>query len=341
MNKILVVMAVLALLCLGVVAQADVFNLGAGFTNLETVAVGDAGNIADTRYITLSYGSVGYNYNIGKYEVTAKQYTDFLNAKAQTDKYGLYNGSMWSAYGCQIRRNGEPGSYSYTVADDWANRPVNYVSYWDACRFTNWLSNGQGDGDTETGTYTLNGYNDWDGRTIGRNAGAIWAVTSEDEWYKAAYYKGGTTAADYWKYPTRSYTIPANQVLPTDPGNSANYYINDYSIGSPYYLTNVGEFENSASTYGTFDQGGNVTEWNEAVHINSINCVCRGIRGSSFRYYYYDLQAGSRGEWMPAKEENFIGFRVVLLQPVPEPSSILAMISGLAGLGGIALRRRR
>ena len=37
------------------------------------------------------------------------------------------------------------------------------------------------------------------------------------------------------------------------------------SIGSPYYRTNVGEFENSASAYGTFDQGGNVWEWNEAI----------------------------------------------------------------------------
>ena len=36
-------------------------------------------------------GSVGYNYNIGKYEVTAGQYTEFLNAVARTDTYGLYN----------------------------------------------------------------------------------------------------------------------------------------------------------------------------------------------------------------------------------------------------------
>ena len=33
--------------------------------------------------------------------------------------------------------------YTYTVAADFANRPVNYVSYWDACRFANWLNNDQ------------------------------------------------------------------------------------------------------------------------------------------------------------------------------------------------------
>ena len=33
------------------------------------------------------------------------------------------------------------------------NRPVNYVSFWDAARFSNWLHNGQGSGDTESGAY--------------------------------------------------------------------------------------------------------------------------------------------------------------------------------------------
>ena len=28
-------------------------------------------------------------------------------------------------------------------AADWANRPVNYVNFWDAARFANWLHNGQ------------------------------------------------------------------------------------------------------------------------------------------------------------------------------------------------------
>ena len=36
-----------------------------------------------------------------------------------------------------------------------------------------------------------------------------------------------------------------------------------FTIGEPYCTTEVGEFENSASPYGTFDQGGNVWEWNE------------------------------------------------------------------------------
>ena len=72
--------------------------------------------------------------------------------------------------------------------------------------------------------------------------------------------------AGYWDYPTKSNTVPSNVGSDgyTDPGNHANYWNNGYTLGSPYYRTNVGEFENSASAYGTFDQGGNVWEWNEA-----------------------------------------------------------------------------
>ena len=353
MMRIFAVMAVLVLVCLSIAASADVFNLGMGYTNLETVFVGDTGNVGELSgpggggyYPARICGSVGYNYNIGKYEVTTKQYTDFLNAKAKSDPYGLYNSAMAdttnNSQGCNIKRTGTSGDYSYTVGNgsqtditNWANRPVNFVSYWDSLRFANWLGNGQGNGSTETGAYTLNGCTGYDGRTIQRNAGATWAVTSEDEWYKAAYYKGGNTNAGYWLYPTKSNTAPTNQVLSTDPGNSANYYINSYSIGGPYYRTNVGEFENSASAYGTFDQGGNVYEWNEAIVYQDENHACRGLRGCSFNGSS-TLQASFRSGDYPSFEYSGIGFRV---SQVPEPSSIIALAGGLISLLGI--RRRR
>jgi formylglycine-generating enzyme required for sulfatase activity len=163
-------------------------------------------------------------------------------------------------------------------------------------------------------------------------------VTSEDEWYKSAYYKGGGTNPGYWDYPTKSNTAPANQVLATDPGNSANYYISNYSIGSPYYRTNAGEFENSASAYGTFDQGGNVWEWNEAIVYQGTDYAYRGWRGGSFDSSYdSDLQASVRYYGTTASYEyTSVGFRV---SQVPEPSSIVALLGGIVGLLG--MRRRR
>jgi formylglycine-generating enzyme len=347
MKKMHLPLAAFALLCLAGTAQANI--------TIDTVTVGDTGNAGDYRfgygymgYGPDSYGSVSYTYNIGKYEVTAGQYTAFLNAVAKTDTYGLYNSNMWSStYGCKIQQTGSTGYYSYSVASDWGNRPVNYVSYWDSCRFANWLSNGQKTGaqdatTTEHGAYTLDGYTGSDGRTIQRNAGWAWAVTSEDEWYKAAYYKGGSTSAGYWLYPTQSDTAPANQVLSTDPGNSANYNYNtppgqpyqlNLSIGSPYYRTNVGEFENSGSAYGTYDQGGNVWEWNEALPLDGD--ANRGQRGGSFNGNANVLRSSFAYIGVPDWGSYTLGFRV---SHVPEPSSIIALLGGLTGL--IRLRRR-
>ena len=161
-----------------------------------------------------------------------------------------------------------------------------------------------------------------------------WAVTSEDEWYKAAYYKAGGTNAGYWDYPTSSDSVPSNVLgNPTDPGNNATFYSSGYTIGSPYYRTEVGAHENSESPYGTFDQGGNVWEWNEAILYGSY----RGMRGGSF----YDwsvvtgaLHASHRyGCGAPAGEGYDMGFRV---SEVPEPATL-----SLLALGGLAMLRRR
>jgi len=120
-------------------------------------------------------------------------------------------------------------------------------------------------------------------------------VTSEDEWYKAAYYKGGSTNAGYWDYPTSSNSVPSNDLTTPDGGNNANFHQDGgYTIGSPYYRTPVGEFELSDSPYGTFDQGGNVWEWNEAIVYHDSTYVFRGLRGGSFGLGGSYLHASSR-----------------------------------------------
>ena len=336
-------------LLLSVPCFANVFNLGPGRTNLEAVSVGDLGNAADTSSHSgnpAGQGSVSYTYNIGKYEVTAAQYCDFLNHVAATDTYGLYNSYMSDTgdrRGCNIQRSGSSGSFAYTVASDWANRPVNYVSFWDACRFANWLHNGQPTGlqsalTTEDGAYYINGYNGGDGRTIQRKASWRWALTSEDEWYKAAYYKGGTSNA-YWDYPTQcsAPTIPSNDLVDPDPGNNANFNQTGYTLDSPYWRTGVGEFEYSGSHYNTYDQGGNVWELNEAVIFISTY-VNRGLRGGSFLNIGNNMRSSYRTSYYPTTESYNAGFRVV--QGVPEPSSLVVLGSGILALAGLIRRRR-
>jgi len=293
---------------------------------VETVMVGDQGNVADTRYPrvgTSSFGSVGYRYQMGKYEITAGQYTAFLNAVAKSDPYGLYNSDMDSNYGPNIKRSGSTNNYTYSVADDWANRPVTFVSWGDAARFANWLSNGQpttGVQDastTENGSYALNGATKyWELREIVRSTNATWVIPNEDEWYKAAYYKGGSTNAGYWDYPTRSDMAPTNEFSSTGT-NNANFSIWDNgfhsTIGSPYFRTEVGALSGSPGPYGTFDQAGNVWEWTETPYPGSSTRIVRGGSFESGEAGYLHASWYDGGGRLPVYESDDWGFRLAFI----------------------------
>lgn len=294
--------------------------------------VGNPGNASDTEVMvdgTTGYGGVDHAYRISKHEVTNAQYMEFLNAVAVIgDAYGLYNTSMASTYGGIARTGagtvGDPFTYSVKEGDiNWLRRPVNYVSFFDAMRFTNWLHNGQGSGGTESGVYNIS-----DGIVETRSANAKYWLPSEDEWYKAAYYDA--SAGVYYNYPMGTDRHPRNYWNDPFPGNNANFILSGYTIDGPYYMTEVGAFENSASPYGTFDQGGNVWEWNEAVLRSSV----RGLRGGSFIDFSSNLHASYRYGSVASSEYEVIGFRVAT---VPEPNT---MWLGAVASAGVLLRQR-
>jgi len=326
-----VMAAVVALACVS----------GAQAVEIQTVTVGNPGNTDDTEGD--GYGGVDYVYQIGTFEVTAGQYRDFLNAvdPAGSNPYGLYNSSMDDdPYGCQITWNAGSSTYDFSgrpsgTEADWVDRPVNSVSWGDAARFCNWLHNGQPTGQltgdptqdaglTEDGSYYLNGaMTDGELIAVVREPDATWVIPSEDEWYKAAYHYNDGVTGNYWDYPTGSNTAPTSEApAGTDMTNgSANYYGSNWAIGAPYYRTEVGAYDAkpSDSPYGTFDQGGNVWEWNEAVIYDSY----RGDRGGTFNIHHgyddFDLRAASRYYDIPTSEYFSVGFRVAEVSPEPGP----------------------
>ena len=102
----------------------------------------------------------------------------------------------------------------------------------------------------------------------------------------------------------------------------ANY---EFSVGHP---TDVGSYP-YPSPYGTFDQGGNCSEWNETLMGGSSRCV----RGGSFPSTYDGLLSSFRGGDDVSFESWGIAFRVV---ETPEPATL-----SMLALGGLAILRRR
>ena len=347
---IVTVAAVAVVLLAAGAVRADVFNMGGGMTSLTFVPVGNPGNAPDVNldHSGNPLGSVGHTYQMGAYDVTAAQYCQFLNSVATTsDPYGLYTYLMIDGLApakCGIQQTGTPGNYSYSLTKN-GNFPVNFVSWGDAARFANWLTNGQptaaeGASTTETGSYTLNGaVTDAALMDVTRNANAKYVIPTENECYKAAYYDPtlNVGAGGYWQYPTKSNTVPTN-VLSATGTNNASYYDSNGTGNGGYtdptnYLTVVGAFAASPGPYGTYDMGGDVFQWNEANisgPIRGISGPFRGMRGGWFGGGDPQLQAAySYSNYAyPTDEDYLIGFRV----SVPEPATMLVLVSGSIGM---------
>ena len=134
----------LIVLLLSNLGVLDIFSNHSVAVTIDWVTVGDPGNTADFTVQadgTTGYGSVNYDYRIGKHEVTNGQYAEFLNAVAATDTNFLYWDLMESKPLGGIIRNGTSGTYTYTTKPNMANKPVNFVTFYDAARFANWLHN--------------------------------------------------------------------------------------------------------------------------------------------------------------------------------------------------------
>jgi sulfatase modifying factor 1 len=315
---------------LAIMATFALISSATGSVTIDYVIIGNAGNTADP---LTGFGAVDYEYKIGKYEVTNAQYGAFLNAAAKSDSYGLYNSNM-SSYG--ITQSGSSGSYTYSVTTGFESKPVVWVSWFDAARFSNWMSNGQGSASTEDGAYTLLGATSG---AITKNTEAQVYIPTENEWYKAAYYDPQKALLGaYWLYANRSDSLVSNRI--GDPG-AANYFHFAYAVtGSTASSTDtvdtsdVGAYGSiSTSYYGTYDQLGNVREINDEIENEKV-----GVRGGSFASRIYlenDMNSTTQLRFMESTGEGGdIGFR---LAAVPEPSSMLLTIL----TGGVMLIRRK
>jgi len=307
------------------------------------------------------YGSVDYAYRIGTYEVTNDQYTAFLNAVASSDDFGLYLTAMETSFAGGISRSGESGSYTYTAKQNFGNKPVNFVSFFDAARFSNWIHNGQQDdaATTEFGAYTFSGIE----TVSGRNPNARFFIPDEHEWQKAAFYQPGadTLLGDGWwrragaqdfAVPTEALVNATGDVINSGPlvanfGRNANWNGSETASFDGSALGNVTTVGSAGikSYYGGYDFFGNVFE---LVVADPTKPDPNGygpytVLGGSFRNAgHFALNERNLVHHVNhTRVANNTGFRLAATVPIillPEPSGFA--IASFATLLSVASRRR-
>lgn len=329
------------------IAMACLGSSARGVT-IDFATVGNPGNLANVN----GWGAVPETFSISRCETTNAQFTEFLNTvdAAGTNPNGVYTSLMGSDTIGGITFNAAAGSGSkYAVkagapagspaGTSYATMPVAFVSWFTAARFANWLQNGRqaSSASMEDGTYTL--ANQTSGAIPGRKPGTGFqvALPSRDEWYKAAFYDG----AGYRLWPCAANNTPTNTVVDLVRPCAANFGGTATPTIGPI---NVGSYTNSATAYGLYDMMGNVTEYTDTGGT-SADAEKAQVFGGSWATPPEDLHG-----WNSAAPPVFrsssaatsqIGFRVAVVQAVPEPSSAAVVVAGLAGLAAWHAHRRR
>ncbi|MFC1676778.1 formylglycine-generating enzyme family protein [Planctomycetota bacterium] len=277
-----------AILVMTIVSMFVITNVASAVIDIEFVTIGNAGNAADST----GFGAVGYDYYIGKYEISNDQWDQFTAAA------GAPTGNPASAY--------DQGSY-YSYKGD--QIPTDSVSWYEALQFANYLTSG----DKSQGVYQFSGNNSNPGDFVGIDRaaaevsyGVIYFLPSEDEWYKAAYYK--SDASGYSLYANGTDMIPTT---------SQSNYGQVFPYDGPWDVGTGAPEQN-----GTFDMMGNDWEWTETIDTLPI------VRGGSF--YGTDasgLASTGRFDDHFDYEDFNLGFRVAM---IPEPATVLLLCLGVA-----------
>lgn len=293
------------------------FGSGANSFQMEFVTIGNPGN-GDNDFVV---GTVGYEYNIGKSEVSERMIESF-------------NASQ---------------SLQVTKDTRGLNKPATSISWNEAARFVNWLNTSTGgsiaykfvsDGVNDnlvpwspTDTLDFNALNPY------RSKRATYVLPSLNEWYKAAYYAPIYSplfpVGTYFMYSNGSNTPPIAVASGTEPNTAV---FNQSFIQGPADVNMAG----GLSYYGVMGLGGNVSEWLETPSSFATGASSRRIQtGRWFDSVPLSASVGNLGN--PQDENYETGFRVASVSPqsppvVPEPS--MMVIGSILGLGGLIAKRR-
>lgn len=309
----------------------------------EFVLISDSGNASiTTQYETV--GNVSYNYSMTKYEITNIEYCLFLNSIDPNgiNPQGVYDSNMGSqSLGGINFISSNPAGQKYVLKNRMGNKPVNFVDWWCAARYCNWLQKGGIQYSVSDASVSApQNFGAYDvgilisGFIPSRNSTGTYFVPFHNEWIKAGHYKGNGTNSGYWNFATMVGPT-SGSALELVSGISANSNGDglgsmDASTGnvksvaswSPDGITSrlgpttVGT-NGPSSFYGLFDMAGNVAEITTA-NTSTSSYTARGGNYTSQFYYNFDLWWAGQGfyqsQFISNAKSSTTGFRIVAIQ---------------------------
>jgi formylglycine-generating enzyme required for sulfatase activity len=307
-------------------------------SGIDFVTIGAVGNAPIVQpnpdEPTHGRGSVGYEYRIGRTEVTTAQWVEFFNAAFDRPP------SEWittitppSRWGAVATTPTVPGGRRWVVPAGNEDLPVGGISWRAAAAFSNFLHN---DRRTDLASLMSGAY---DVTTFGgdgsvftdqasRSPGARYWIPTWDEWLKAAHYDPARINPDgstggWWRFGNGSddqfgYAPPGVGTANAGWDSNTPPHIDPFTVP-------LGAYAGVAqSPWGLLDVAGATTEWTESIRRINDGRMTRYIDGSywtepgDLALFFDDLRNGTSS--YPSSNGFHLGFRVAAA--IPSPSSV-------------------
>jgi len=232
------------------------------------------------------------NFYMSKYEVTNKEFCEFLNVKGNQTEGGVewinLQGSREEEK-CRIQKNGSV----YTVQSGYENYPVIYVSWYGATAYCQWLT---------------------------QKSGKTYRLPTEAEWEYAA--GNGSRHTKYsWGDGNPSGKNGGNVADMTAKRKFSDWTIFEGYDDGYVYAAPVGSF--NPNSLGLYDMSGNVWEWcsdwyastypsgSQTNPTGAATGSFRVLRGGSWNFYADYCRVADRFiNYADARSDNY-GFRLV------------------------------
>ncbi len=318
---------------------------GAEFSRIGAVNNPAYGGVDPFNIGVTGRGSVGYEYSIGRFEVTTAQWVEFYNAAfARPDPLPIPEGtrflvpSQWGA----IRDSSYAGPGRRWVVNpsvpNAAMRGV-AVSWRVAAIYCNWLHNNKStdasaflSGAYDVSTFSLSDFPTFTDQAS-RSPGARYWIPSWDEWLKAVHYDPLKPNLDgslggWWQGPLGSDALPVYGPPVGFPnGSAANQANSDWSGPNfPGARVPLGSYPTSQTPRGLLDAAGGTGELTEGIYTVQGRML-RIIEGSRWDSDAASDEVFMFGNVSPDAQLTFVGLRIAT--SIPQPGMLGMMIPAL------------